>query len=279
MTSLPAPADFVRKMMPALRQAAAIARALEGRVRNRPKHGEASAVKSALTLADTAAQEALLVPLLEYFPQVRLEAEEDTPTVARFPDESDALVVVDPIDGTLRSYLEGEGPYAVMIGLALRGRYRAALVALPREGLFFSATAGGGAQMESPHSDPRPVKAEPEGERILVSHGLPEPVVEHLRSAGYEFSFACGGAVSVAPLLPGVRAGLRVAPRSPLGVSIRGRIGALIAAEAGAVLRCETGSSFPDSVDAPARALLVSANSEDLAPLERAIAGFDFDSA
>ena len=70
-----------------------------------------------------------------------------------------------------------------------------------------------------------------------------------------------------------------MAPRLPLGVSIRGRIGALIAAEAGAVIRCETGGSFPDSVDAPARALLVAANSEDLALLERAIAGFDFDSA
>ncbi len=279
MTATPQPADFVNRMMPALRQAAAIARALEGRVPNRPKLGEGSDVKAALTVADTASQEALLVPLFEYFPGVRLEAEEDTPTVTRFPDESQALVVVDPIDGTLRSYLEGGGPYAVMIGLALQGRYRAALLALPREGLFFDATAGGGAHVAASRRAPRPAKAEPEGERILVSHGLPEPVAERLRSAGFELTFACGGAVALAPLLPGVRAGLRLAPRTPLGVSIRGRIGALVAAEAGAVLRCETGRPFPDSVDAPARALLVAANSDDLAPLEEAISGFDFDSA
>ena len=278
MTATPAPADFVGKMMPALRQAAAIARALEGRVRNRPKRGEASAVKAALTVADTAAQEALLVPLFEHFPGVRLEAEEDTPTAGRFPSGGDALVVVDPIDGTLHSYLEGEGPYAVMIGLVLKGRYRAALLALPREGLFFGATAGGGAQVTAARTAARPAKAEPEGERILVSHGLPESVAERLRRAGFELAFASGGAVAVAPLLPGVRAGLRVAPRTPLGVSIRGRIGALVAREAGAMLRCETGRPFPDSVDAPARALLVGATSEDLALLEEAIAGFDFDS-
>ena len=51
-------------MAPAIRQAASIARALEGRVANRTKNGEA-AIKAALTLADTVSQEALLVPLFE----------------------------------------------------------------------------------------------------------------------------------------------------------------------------------------------------------------------
>ena len=65
MRKAPAPDDFIGALAPALRQAASIARALEGRVANRPKRGEASAVKAALTVADTAAQEALLVPLYE----------------------------------------------------------------------------------------------------------------------------------------------------------------------------------------------------------------------
>ena len=77
--------SFVAAMAPALRQAASIARALEGRVQNRPKWGEESAVKAALTLADSAAQEAILVPLLERFPGVALRAEEDTPSVRSFP--------------------------------------------------------------------------------------------------------------------------------------------------------------------------------------------------
>ena len=55
------PDEFVRALAPALRQSASIARALEGRVANRPKRGEATPVKAALTIADTASQEALLV--------------------------------------------------------------------------------------------------------------------------------------------------------------------------------------------------------------------------
>src|SRR5262245_60349956 len=133
------PEAFVRALAPALRQSASIARALEGRVANRPKRGEATPVKAALTIADTASQEALLVPLLEGFPKVRLAAEEDTPSTLQFPDDGPELVVIDPIDGTLRFYLEGMGPYAVMIGLARERVFEAALVALPREDLYFDA--------------------------------------------------------------------------------------------------------------------------------------------
>ena len=58
-------------------------------------------------------------------------------------------------------------------------------------------------------------------------------VSEFLRDHGCEVVSSCGGAVSVAPLIPGVRAGVRWAG-SETGVSIRGRIGVLIAREAGA---------------------------------------------
>ena len=118
------PAEFVDVLSPAMRQAASIARELEGRVRNEPKAGEATEVKQALTIADTAAQESLLVPLLEHFPEVALEAEEETATAERFARAGPVRVVCDPIDGTLHSYLRATGPYAVMIGLeqALRGR-------------------------------------------------------------------------------------------------------------------------------------------------------------
>ena len=147
MAERPDPAAFIRALAPALRQAVSIAQALEGRVRNRPKQDEATPVKAALTLADTACQEALLVPLAEHFPDVCVAAEEDTPAVQRFPQQGDSLVVMDPIDGTLRFFLEGLGPYAVMVGLAHAGVYQAALVALPREELYLSATRGGGARL------------------------------------------------------------------------------------------------------------------------------------
>ncbi|MDH3213505.1 MAG: hypothetical protein OEM05_13565 [Myxococcales bacterium] len=266
------PADFERALAPALRQAASIARALEGSVANRPKRGEATPVKAALTVADTACQEAILVRLFERFPDVRVEAEENTITARRFPTESDALVVVDPIDGTLRFYLEGNGPYAVMIGLAHAGEYEAALVALPGEGLFYSATRGGGARVAVGDASSREVRVAASGERIFVSHDLPEAARASLRARGFEPVPASGGAIAVAPLVPGVRAGLRWVRGKGVGVSIRGRIGVLIAEEAGALVCNENGDHFPRGLDEPATALLVAAGAEDLRALQDALA-------
>jgi len=265
------PSDFVRALAPALQQAASIARSLEGRVSNRPKAGEVTAVKAALTTADTASQEALLVPLLEHFPQVTLEAEEDTPSVSRFSKSGDAQVVIDPIDGTLRFYLEGKGPYAVMIGLAIDDRYEASLVALPREQLCFDAVRGRGARARSKDAAIKAVTlGEPTGNRILVSHNLPSSAVERLRDLGYEVAAAAGGAISVASLIPGVCAGLRLARENAEGVSIRGRIGALISAEAGALVMGAS-DPFPSEIRTPAPALLIATTPEALGHLQDAL--------
>ena len=106
---------------------------------------------------------------------------------------------------------------------------------------------------------------------VFISHDLPQPAVDHLRSRGLKPLPACGGALSVAPLLPDVRAGLRLA-RDPRDVSIRGRIGALISEEAGALVRCETGEPFPRGIREPARALLLAADESDLEVLREALA-------
>jgi hypothetical protein len=81
---------------------------------------------------------------------------------------------------------------------------------------------------------------------------------------------ASGGAISVAPLIPGVCAGLRLVRENPDGVSIRGRIGALIAAEAGALVMGATGP-FPDSIREPAEALLTAVAQRDLDALYDAL--------
>ncbi|MDJ0787290.1 MAG: inositol monophosphatase family protein [Myxococcota bacterium] len=265
---------FVERIGPAVRQAAAIARALEGRVRNQPKSGENSAIKAAMTIADSAAQEAILVPLLEHFPEVSLEAEEDTPNVAGFGPGHPLSVVIDPIDGTLQSYLEGRGPYAVIAGLADEAGYLGGLVALPREGLFLDAVRGGGARRTRPLGSPRParVRTDPDGaRRVLVSHGLPEAGRDVLKDAGLEPLGGCGGAISVAPVLPSVRGGLRLLPEGG-SISVRGRVGALIAREAGALVQMEGGAPFPLDLRTPARALVVAASQADAEILHRAVA-------
>ena len=275
-------AEFVELLAPGVRRAAGIARSLEGRVPNQPKSDESTAVKQALTFADTQCQEALLESLYAHFPEVRLAAEEDTPGVASFSserdetdeNENDALVVIDPIDGTLHSYLEGRGPYAVMIGLVLDGVYRAGLVALPREGLLFGASRGAGAWSLHGDGPPQRVDARADGNRIFVSHGMPAAVGEHLERNGYEVTPACGGAVAVAPLVPGVRAGLRYA-RGDFGISIRGRIGCRIAVEAGARVLGPDGGDFPLDVSTSAHSLRTATDESDLKLLGDALAAAD----
>jgi hypothetical protein len=251
-----------------------IARALEGRVANRPKQSEANPAKAALTDADSAAQEAILVPLLQHFPGVGLNAEEETPSVEEFPNDEKRFAVVDPIDSTLRSYLEGAGPYSVMVGLCVEGCFEAALVALPREGLLFDGVHRGGARMSRPRGEPRLLRADAVGARVLVSHEAPPAVQERLRERGFEVVFGSGGAISVAPLIPGVRAGLRLA-RPSGDISIRGRVGLLISSEAGVLMDSERGERFPSRIDEPARALLLAASEQDMDHLRYALAAAD----
>ncbi len=272
MTAPKGPLDFVRALAPAMAQAAAIASALEGRVPNVQKPGEASAVKAALTIADTAAQEALLVPLLDGFRDVCLEAEEDTRSIALFRGERrEARIVIDPIDGTLNFYLGAQGPYCVMAGFAIDARYEAALVALPREGWFFEAVRGAGATRSLVGGRAEPATLSGDGRVLYLSDGVPAAVAERLVARGFDVQRACGGAVAVSPLVPGVRGGLRVAKQHT--ISTRGRIGLLVCREAGAIVETGAGVPFPVSIDEPAETLVVASDSEIAAEIREALAG------
>jgi len=260
-----------------MREGARLARELEGRVVNEPKFHEESPVKQALTEADTRVQEVLIAGLLRHFPKVSLAAEEDSPSVARFAREADCQVVIDPIDGTLHSYLEGRGPYASMMGLVVRGRYEAGFVALPREGLLFAGARGEGAFVARAGAPLRRVVAAPRGDRILVSHGTPKAAHDWLAGQGVEVIPSCGGAVSVAPLIAGCRAGLRWSTSGGIGISVRGRIGVLIAEAAGASVRQEGGAPFPSDQTTLAASLRVTAREDDQALLAEALAHAGFD--
>jgi hypothetical protein len=106
---------------------------------------------------------------------------------------------------------------------------------------------------------------------VLISYDMPEPVVARLRAEGWEVAYGCGGAISVAPLIPGVRAGLRLA-KPGQAISIRGRIGNLIARAAGARVADAAGEPFPEALDTHHRELLVATDATDLAVLREAIA-------
>jgi len=272
MDPLPTPDEFVETLSPALDQAAAIAAALQGRVPNVPKPGEPTPVKAALTIADTAAQEALLVPLLARFRAARLEAEEDTHVVELFTGAAPRhRIVIDPIDGTLHFYLAGLGGYAVLAGFAIDDRYQAALVALPREGLRFDAVRGRGVRRGPLGGALEGARGIADGDGILLSDTVPEAVEARLRAAGFQPMRASGGAVAVAPLVPGVRGGLRLSPHG--AISARGRIGTLIAREGGALVETAEGAPFPDSLDEPATSLVVACDRETAAAIRAALRG------
>ncbi|MDP6977857.1 MAG: inositol monophosphatase family protein [Myxococcota bacterium] len=260
---------FVEHMLPAVIRAAGRARALEGQVRNVPKIDEASPEKQALTRADLETQEIVLETLFEAYPDVALAAEEATETAERFAAQADACVVVDPIDGTLWSYLEGQGPYSVVVGLAVDAIYRAGVVALPREGVAFDGTLDTGAFVTRPARKRRPVRATADSRRVLLSNGIDEAAAEVLRRRDYEVMRASGGAVSVAPLIDGVCAGLRHSDNDG-GISIRGRVGVVIARAAGALVSAGEGADFPRDMETFAPDLLIAANPADLEVLEEA---------
>ena len=100
---------------------------------------------------------------------------------------------------------------------------------------------------------------------------MPDAVEARLRAAGFRSERACGGAVSLAPLVPGVRGGLRLSKYAT--ISARGRIGAFIAREAGAQVETVAGEPFPDSLDAPATSLVVAADRDVAAAIRAAARG------
>ncbi len=114
-----------------------------------------------------------------------------------------------------------------------------------------AASAAGPAEAATPSRD---------GRALYLSDSVPDAVAQRLVARGFAVQRACGGAVAVAPLVPGVRGGLRVAKLGP--ISTRGRIGLLVATEAGASVETGDGSPFPVSIDEAADTLIVASDSE-----------------
>lgn len=135
---------FIETFRLATRQAGAVALHLRGKVRAETKGG-GTAEAEALTAVDLAAQDVILHLVHDRLPGVAVDAEEDTGTLALFAggDPADALVVVDPIDGTL-NYIRGADDFAVMGALIRGGFFTAALIHLPVHGTTLWGVRGQG---------------------------------------------------------------------------------------------------------------------------------------
>ena len=141
-----------------------------------------------VTVADKQANALICEQLARAFPGVPLVAEESDPTTYAGYAEADAAWFIDPLDGT-REFVAKNGEFAVMLGLAERGRATVGVILAPAWGRAFVGVVGEGAWEVAPsgarseiHVSSRDTLA---GARFVVSRSrAPERVASFIASLG-----------------------------------------------------------------------------------------------
>lgn len=110
-----------------------------------------------VTQADRIANELIVNGLKQQFPNDGILAEESIDTERRL--SKSRVWMVDPLDGT-NGFIDGNGDFAVQIGLVDNGEVVAGVVYLPLADVMYRAVIGGGSWIERPQTEP---------ERALVS--------------------------------------------------------------------------------------------------------------
>jgi 3'(2'), 5'-bisphosphate nucleotidase len=104
-----------------------------------------------VTQADTIANELIVSHLKREFPDDGILAEESVDTMRRL--EKSRVWMVDPLDGT-NGFIDGNGDFAVQIGLAEDGRCALGVVYQPLPGVMYRAVRGEGTWIERPQFEP-----------------------------------------------------------------------------------------------------------------------------
>ena len=100
-----------------------------------------------VTQADKAANEIIVQRLQREFPDDGILAEESIDTSRRLSKER--VWMIDPMDGTT-GFIDGNGDFAVQIGLAEHGKPVMGVVYQPLTGVLYRAVRGAGAWIERP---------------------------------------------------------------------------------------------------------------------------------
>lgn len=104
-----------------------------------------------VTQADKLANEIIVKRLAREFPDDGILAEESVDTERRLGKSR--VWMIDPLDGTT-GFIDGNGDFAVQIGLAENGECVLGVVYQPLTGVLYRAVRGGGAWVERPESEP-----------------------------------------------------------------------------------------------------------------------------
>jgi 3'(2'), 5'-bisphosphate nucleotidase len=100
-----------------------------------------------VTQADRLANEMIVGRLGREFPDDGILAEESIDTERRL--NKNRVWMVDPLDGT-NGFIDGNGDFAVQIGLTLKGECAVGVVYLPLTGILYRAVRGEGSWIERP---------------------------------------------------------------------------------------------------------------------------------
>src|SRR5215467_9247623 len=104
-----------------------------------------------VTQADKIANELIVTRLSREFPDDGILAEESVDTKTRL--EKSRVWMVDPLDGT-NGFIDGNGDFAVQIGLAEDGQCVLGVVYQPLPGVMYRAVRGEGTWIERPQFEP-----------------------------------------------------------------------------------------------------------------------------
>jgi 3'(2'), 5'-bisphosphate nucleotidase len=104
-----------------------------------------------VTEADTIANEIIVNRLRREFPEDGILAEESLDTAHRL--DKSRVWMIDPLDGTT-GFIDGNGDFAVQIGLTDNGECVLGVVYQPLTGVLYRAISGSGAWVERPEYEP-----------------------------------------------------------------------------------------------------------------------------
>jgi len=104
-----------------------------------------------VTQADRIANEMIVTGLKRVFPDDGILAEESVDTKRRL--EKSRVWMVDPLDGT-NGFIDGNGDFAVQIGLTEEGQCVLGVVYQPLTGVLYRAVRGKGTWIERPQFEP-----------------------------------------------------------------------------------------------------------------------------
>ncbi len=173
----PTPAELLVIALEAARAAAEVIRTAEPRVRDivwREK-GATDFVSE----VDLGAEQRIFEVVRRRLPHAGFLSEETAATIAPEQQNAGVIFVIDPLDGTT-NFLHGYPEYAVSIGVLVEGTLAAGVVLDVPAGECFTATAGGGAQL---NGAPIRVSAIDNPQRALFGTGF--PFVRHEEIAPY----------------------------------------------------------------------------------------------